>query len=171
MASTKLNPEKWQSQKKKSKYLKISSLFACFIAVIPFLFYVNDIFPNGSIWENTFFTYHSQYYKSIDVFIWILLGKFIPLSLFFVWFLTCKHWWYPVILIPITLYIFQLTSIIIEDSASLVESQKIYFLIPIVIIILSVLYTIRVKVFDKIHDIDLSELMISNKKSWWNRFR
>lgn len=170
MISKKITPDKWLSQNKKNKYLKNSTLLACFIAVFPFLFYVNDVFPDSSIWENSFFTYHSKHYKSIGVFVSFLLSKLIPLSLFFIWFFTCKHWWYPVILIPITLYIFQLTSIILEDSA-LLENEEIYFIIPVIIFILSVLYTIRVKIFDKINDIDLSELSFSNKKPWWNRFR
>ncbi|AXT49862.1 hypothetical protein D1818_03125 [Aquimarina sp. BL5] len=143
------------------------------IATVPFLFYINDIFPDGAIWENSFFTYQSKYYESVNVFVWVLLGKFIPLTLFIIWFFTCKHWWYPVILIPITLYSFQLISLILEDS-QIIDENEIFYLIPVPVIILSVVYTIRTKIFDKIHGIDLSELNTfnkSNKKSWWNRLR
>ncbi|WP_299252323.1 hypothetical protein [uncultured Aquimarina sp.] len=162
-----------QPQKPKLKYLKISSLIVFLIATVPFLFYINDIFPDGAIWENSFFTYQSKYYESVNVFVWVLLGKFIPLTLFIIWFFTCKHWWYPVILIPITLYSFQLFSLILEDS-QIIDENEIFYLIPVTIIILSVVYTIRTKIFDKIHGIDLSELNTfnkSNKKSWWNRLR
>ncbi|WP_299437020.1 hypothetical protein [uncultured Aquimarina sp.] len=162
-----------QPQRKKLKYLGASSLLVFFIATIPFLFYINDIFPDGAIWENSFFTYQSKYYESVNVFVWIVLGKFIPLTLFIIWFFTCRHWWYLVILIPISLYSFQLVFIILEDSEQ-IDSNHFYYLIPVVIIILSIVYTIRTKVFDKIHGIDLSELTTfskSNKKYWWNRFR
>jgi len=160
-------------QRKKSKYLALSNIIVILIATIPFLFYINDIFPDGAIWENSFFTYQSKYYESVNVFIWVVLGKFIPLLLFIIWFFSCKHWWYLVILIPISLYSFQLIFIILEDSEQ-IDSSHFYYLIPVVIIILSIVYTIRTKVFDKIHGIDLSELNTfnkSNKKHWWDRFR
>ncbi|WP_298540422.1 hypothetical protein [uncultured Aquimarina sp.] len=161
------------STKQKLKYLKISSLIVFLIATVPFLFYINDIFPDGKIWENSLFSYQSKYYESVNVFVWVLLGKLIPLSLFIIWFFTCRHWWYPVILIPIALYSFQLISLIIEDS-QIINDDEIFYLIPITIIILSVVYAVRTKVFDIIHGIDLSELSTfnkSNKKSWWNRLR
>ncbi|WP_299896248.1 hypothetical protein [uncultured Aquimarina sp.] len=160
-------------KRKKSKYLALTNIVIILIATIPFLFYINDIFPDGAIWENSIFTYQSKYYESINVFVWVLLGKLIPLSLFIIWFFTCKHWWYLVILIPISLYSFQLAFIILEDS-EYIDSEHFYYLIPVVIIVLSIVYSIRTKVFDKIHNIDLSELDAlkkSNKKSWWNRLR
>ncbi|MBW1298724.1 hypothetical protein [Aquimarina litoralis] len=161
------------STKRKLKYLRRGSIVAIFIAIIPFMFYIIDIFPDGDIWENSFFTYQSKYYESVNVFIWVLIGKLIPLSLFIIWFFTCKNWWYHVILIPIALYAFQLISIIVEDS-QLITDKEVYYLIPTTIIILSIVYTVRTKVFDKIHNIDLSELDTlkkTRKKSWWNRLR
>jgi len=151
------------------KYLTLSSIVVVLITTIPFLFYINDIFPDGAIWENSFFTYQSKYYESVNVFIWVLLGKLIPLLLFFIWFFTCRHWWYLVILIPISLYTFQLISLILEDS-ELIDNNKVYYLLPFVILILSIMYQIRTKIFDKIHGIDLSELDTikkSNKNNWW----
>ncbi|MGY3794406.1 hypothetical protein [uncultured Aquimarina sp.] len=162
-----------QSQRKKSRYLVRTNIIVISIATIPFLFYINDIFPDGAIWESSFFTYQSKYYESVNVFVWVVLGKLIPLLLFIIWFFTCKHWWYLVILIPISLYSFQLASIILEDS-EFIDNDHFYYLIPVVIIVLSIVYSIRTKVFDKIHNIDLSELDAlkkSNKKSWWNRLR
>ncbi|AXT58613.1 hypothetical protein D1815_04290 [Aquimarina sp. AD1] len=169
----KLSQNQSYPPRKKSKYLALSNIVVILIAIIPFLFYINDIFPDGAIWENSFFTYQSKYYESVNVFIWVVLGKLIPLLLFIIWFFTCKHWWYPVILIPISLYSFQLVFIILEDSEQ-IDSDHFYYLIPVVIIILCTVYSMRTKIFDKIHGIDLSELNSlnkSNKKSWWNRFR
>jgi len=163
-----------QYRKPKSSYLETGSLLIFLIATIPFLFYVNDIFPDGAIWENSFFVYQSKYYESVNIFVWVLLGKFIPLSLFIIWFFTCKHWWYLVLLIPISLYSFQFISIIFEDSELIDHNYHYYYLIPIVIGVLSIVYVIRLKIFDQIFNIDLSELDTNNptnKKQWWNRFR
>lgn len=159
-----------QSIKTKSKDLVLGSTLAVLIATIPFLFYINDIFPDAAIWETSFFTYQSKYYESVNVFVWVLLGKLIPLLLLIVWFLTCKHWWYLVVLVPIALYSFQLIFLVLEDS-ELINIDHFYYLFPFVILILSIIYGLRVKIFDRIHGIDLSELKKSSKRSWWNRLR
>lgn len=157
----------------KLKSLRTGSIIAIIIAITPFMFYLTDIFPDGAIWESSFFTYQSKYYESVSTFIWVALSKLIPLFLFVIWYFTCKNWWNKIILIPIGLYFFQLISILNEDS-EIVDNQEIYYSIPFVIVIVSIVYTIRIKIFDKIHNIDLSELDAlkkSNKKSWWNRLR
>ncbi|WP_299241321.1 hypothetical protein [uncultured Aquimarina sp.] len=161
------------SKHQKSKSLQTGSIIAILIAIIPFMFYFTDIFPDGAVWENSFFTYKSRYYESVSTFIWVAFSKLVPLLLFIIWYLTCKHWWSKIILIPIGLFFFQLISILNEDS-DVVDSQEIYYAIPFVIIILSVVYTVRVRIFDKIHNIDLSELDTikkDNKKSKQNRLR
>lgn len=171
--SAKENNQNYFYKIKRTRYLRLGSLLAFVIVTLPFLFYINDIFPDGAIWENSFFIYHSKYYESVSVFVWVLVGKIIPLTLLVIWFFTSKHWWYLTILIPIAVYTFQLISIIFEDS-ELLDHTPIYYLLPLVIIILIIVYTIRTEIFDNIHEIDLSELdhfKKSNKKTWWNRFR
>lgn len=158
-----LSPKE-QSKQVKLKNLRVASIIILLISTIPFLFYINELFPDSVIWENSFFIYKSKYYESVNVFVWVVLGKLIPLLLFLIWFFTCKHWWYLVILIPIALYTFQLSSIIIEDS-EIIDYRDIYLLIPFIGVILIVLHIIRTKIFDQIHGIDLSELRKFRKKS------
>ena len=45
-----------------------------------------------------------------------------------------------------------------EDDILYKDSIEIYYLAPLVLIALIFLYTIRMKIFDRIHNIDLSEL-------------
>ncbi|MDY8135709.1 hypothetical protein [Aquimarina sp. 2201CG5-10] len=106
-------------------------------------------------------------------FVWMIMSKLIPLILLLIWFFTCRHWWYLVILIPIAMFAFQLVSLI-NDDVKYFDEIEIYFVAPIIIVILGVLYTLRIRIFDRIHNIDLSEinkLLKNKKKSWWNRFR
>ncbi len=151
----------------------MANCIAFLIATIPFLFYLNELFPNAAIWESSFFVYQSRYYENINVFTWVLLGKLIPLLLFLIWFFTCKHWWYMVIMVPIALYTFQLLSIVVEDS-DMIDYKDIYVLIPITGIILMLNYIIRNKLFDIINGVDLSELTTlskTHKRTWWNKLR
>lgn len=144
-----------------SRFLLLGSLITFFIAFSPYLFYLYEIFPNGPVWENSFFTYESKYYGSVDVAMWTYFGKITPLFLLFIWFFTCKHWWYHAILIPISMYIFQLVVAFYEDvylRVDFLDIDGLIYLAPFFFIILVILYTVRIQIFDRIYGIDLSEL-------------
>src|SRR5680860_117651 len=94
--------------KQPSGFLWLGSLIAFLIAFSPYLFYLYEIFPDGPVWENSFFIYESKYYENVLTAAWTYLGKITPLMLLFIWFFTCKHWWYHAILIPIAMYTFHL---------------------------------------------------------------
>ncbi|WP_300436137.1 hypothetical protein [Christiangramia sp.] len=151
--------KRWKGHQ--SKYLLTGSLIAISIAFSPYLFYLYEIFPSGPVWENSFFSYESKYYENVLTAAWTYLGKLTPLFLLLIWFLTCKHWWYHVILVPIAMYSFQLVSAFYEDvylGINLMDTGQLIYLAPFFIIILSIVYLIRIKVFDRIYGYDLSEL-------------
>ena len=153
-------------QQKKSKRagslsLLTGSLIAAFIAASPYFFYLYEGFPDVKVWETSFFgfnlRYDSDHYNSIYVVAWTLTVKIIPLIFMLIWFFTCKHWWYHAILVPICMFFFQIVSVL-NDDLTFTDSVDIYFMAPIILIALIFLYTIRMKIFDRIHNIDLSEL-------------
>ncbi len=147
----------------KRKVLSSGVIIALVIITSPLLFYAYQGFPDDSSWESFFGTYHSQYYKSTQTFFWVLFGKLVPTILLFVWFFTCKHWWYHAILVPIAMYIFQVYSIITEDS--LIDSNEILYIIPIIAIVAALSYTIRTKIFDRLYGVDLDQEF---KRVRWN---
>ncbi len=150
-----------QFKNRKSGYLLTGSLIAISIAFSPYLFYLYEIFPSGPVWETSFFTYRSLYYEDVLTAAWTYLGKITPLFLLFIWFFTCKHWWYHVILVPIAMYGFQLVGTVYDDvylRTDYIDINQLIYLAPFFIIILSVVYLIRVKIFDRIYGLDLSEL-------------
>lgn len=154
------------STKDSSKYLLLGSTIAVFIAFSPYLFYLYEIFPNGPIWENSFFRYESKYYEDVLTAAWTYLGKITPLFLLLIWFFTCKHWWYHVILVPIIMYAYQLVIVFYQDvyleSAFFMDTNGLIYLAPFFIIILSIVYLVRIKIFDRIYGIDLSEIEQEN---------
>lgn len=148
-----------------SKYLLTGSIIAIIIAFSPYIFYLYEIFPTGPVWENPFFTYESKYYQSVLAAAWTYSGKITPLILLLIWFFTCKHWWYHVILVPVIMYGYQLISAFYEDAymnTPTIDSNQLIYLAPFFIIILSIVYLIRVKIFDRIYGIDLSEIEQEN---------
>ena len=151
-----------QSTEGSSGFLLLGSLIAISIAFSPYLFYLDEIFPDGPVWENSFFTYESKYYESVLAAAWTYLGKITPLFLLLIWFFTCKHWWYHSILIPISMYAYQIVVTVYQDvyldDAFFFDINGLIYLAPFFIIILIVLYTVRTQIFDRIYGIDLSEL-------------
>ena len=147
--------------RRRSESLLTGSVIAAFITATPYFFYLYEGFPDIKIWETSFFgfdiRYESGFYQSVNVVGWMLFSKLIPFVLLLIWFFTCKHWWYHAILVPICMYIFQIYSLFSED-VYYKDSVEIYYLAPIVLVAFIFLYTIRMKIFDRIHNIDLSEL-------------
>ncbi len=150
------------STKGQSEYLLLGSIIALLIAFSPYLFYLYEIFPSTPVWENSFFTYESKYYENVLTAAWTYLGKITPLFLLLIWFFTCKHWWYHVILIPAVMYAYQLIITFYDDyyldSAFFMDTNGLIYLAPFFIIILSIVYLIRIKIFDRVYGLDLSEL-------------
>ncbi len=149
----------------RSKFLLLGSIIAILIAGTPFIFYLYEIFPDGPVWENSLFTYKSNYYENVMTAMWTYLGKIIPLHLLLVWFFTCKHWWYHVILVPVCMYSFQLIIAFYQDvylNVNPMDTNQLIYLAPFFIIIISIVYLIRIKIFDKIYGIDLSEIEETN---------
>ena len=153
--------QKRKSEETGSLSLLTGSLIAAFIVASPYFFYLYEGFPNSKIWETSFFginlRYESNNFAGVDVVAWIVFSKAMPLVLFLIWFFTCKHWWYHAILVPICMYFIQIVSTF-NDDLEFTDSIDIYYMAPIILVALIFLYTIRMKIFDRIHNIDLSEL-------------
>jgi hypothetical protein len=151
------------NKRTKNRVLISGTLIALSLIITPYLFTLYDLFPDDIIWESAFGTYTSTYYESVNVAAWTLFGKLIPLYLLLLWFFTCKHWWYHAIIVPICLYTWQIYGIL-NDDIVFPDVNDIYVLAPLILIMSIFSYTIRTKVFDKIHGIDLGELSRVNWK-------
>ncbi len=147
---------------RRSAFLLTGSLIGFSIAFSPYIFYLYEIFPSGPVWENSFFTYESKYYENVLTAAWTYFGKITPLFLLLIWFFTCKHWWYHSILIPISMYVFQIISTIYDDvymePTDFMDIDGLIYLAPFFIGILIIVYLVRIQIFDRIYGIDLSEL-------------
>jgi len=145
-----------QTDKKTSLFY--GSLAAILIAISPYIFYLYTSFPETEIWKTTFFTFESYGFKNLNDFAWLFTSKFVPILLLVIWFITCKHWWYHVILIPIAMYSFQLFTVI-NDDKQYIDEVEIYWMLPIMMIVVPIVYLIRIKLFDKlVLGIDLKKI-------------
>ncbi|MBT8394329.1 MAG: hypothetical protein KJN66_05700 [Bacteroidia bacterium] len=152
---TKQNSSSQQTDKKSN--LILGSIVATLIAITPYIFYSYESVPDEKIWDTFLFTYKSGFYESALMAAWTMMGKIVPLFLLFIWFFTCKHWWYHVLLIPIAMYAYQLLSII-NDDGKFFDEYQIMFLIPIMAIIIPSIYLIRAKMFNKLTSTNMQDL-------------
>lgn len=164
MTRSQLTKEKLNSLHRTKKVnLVIGTFVAVFIAITPYIYYLYQGIPDIPVWDSFFGTITSNYYESVQVMGYILMGKIIPIFLLLIWFFTCKHWWYHALLIPIIMFIFQAYTVVNADLA-FSDSNEFFVLAPFVFIMLIFSYTVRTRIFDKIHGIDLSELSRVNWK-------
>ncbi len=139
-----------QSQLSK-KGLIVGSIIATLIAITPYLFYLHESVPETKIWNTFLFTYVSGHYEDASIAMWVLTMKAIPLMLLVIWFFTCRHWWYHVLLVPIAMYVYQIVGAFNAEASYIDEFQLIY-LIPVMAIIIPSIYLIRAQMFSKMND-------------------
>ncbi|MGH1388081.1 hypothetical protein [Kordia sp.] len=140
------------------KKIFIDSLIIFSIAISPFLAYLYLYVPEGDSWTTAFFTVDKNGFSSVNIAIWIYSGKIIPLYLLIFWFLTCKHWWYHIIIVPITLYAFQLFTVL-NKKADFIDENEIVWVITVLMIIAPFVYLIRLRLYDRlVLGIDLKKI-------------
>jgi len=153
------------------KRLIIESFLALMILLAPFIYKFHEYFPTEESVESMdflWFTIGKFGFQNVESHVWFFLTKFIPLYLLAIWFFTCKHWWYHIILIPLVMYAFQIFELYVSET-DVVDSKNILWLLPICIVVIPFVYFIRLKLYDKhVHGIDLeamdTELRILKEK-------
>ena len=149
----------------------IESLVAFLIILAPFISKIHEYFPDVETIETVSFLgfeIGKHGFPTIAGQVWFVLAKFIPLYLLLIWFLTCKHWWYHIILIPLLMYVFQIFELYVSND-DVVDSANLLWLLPICVVVIPFVYFIRLKLYDKhVHGIDLdamdTELQVLKEK-------
>ncbi len=153
----------------------IGTLVAIFLATSPYLFYFYENVPDGPVWDNFLFTYHSLGFSSVKTTVWLLTSKVIPVLFLIIWFFTCRQWWYHAILVPISMYVYQIAAVFNEDKSYVDEFQLLY-LVPIMALIIPSIYLIRAQMFNKLNDAnksfeELEEEFMIKPTSFWDKVR
>jgi hypothetical protein len=147
-------------RRKAKRKIYIESAFVVFIAISPFLYKLYDYLPDNPEATITFlgFTIDNNGFHDISTYAWFMMSKIVPLYLLFLWFLTSRNWWYHIILIPIAMYAFQVFEVLF-DSDNTIDTDNIWWLLPICMVVIPFVYFIRIKLYDKyVHGIDLEAM-------------
>lgn len=145
--------------------LLIGSLMVILIISTPYLLYFYQNIPEDiKTLDTVFGPIKNGYYATVQVFIYTLFSKFVPLLLLFIWFVTNKTWWVHALIIPITVYLFQLIAVI-NDSELYVDEVEFIYTVPFLVVIVVILYFIRSKISIYIQAVDLKKEMDENMRT------
>ncbi len=150
--------DKVSKNKTKTKFL-LEGIIALLIAVSPFIIYLEKYttIKSGKI-NLLFFSIDSNGFPDASYHLYYLCAKLVPLALLIIWFTTSKQWWYHAILIPISMYAFQLYSVT-NNTNSAIDENEILYVVAVSMVIIPIVYFIRIKLVDKyIHGIDLKAM-------------
>lgn len=158
-------------KQKLSRSAVIGTLVSTIIASSPLLYSLHESVPTTEVWDTFLFTYRSGFWEDSQYAMWVFTGKFLPLLFLIIWFFTCRHWWYHVLIVPIVMYILQIVNSIRAEVQYIDENQLLQ-LLPILVIVVPSIYLIRAKMFNKINYADKTmeeleaEFMIKPKTVW-----
>lgn len=145
--------------------LLLGSLMIILIISTPYLLYFYQNIPEDiKNYDTIFGTIKGGYFESVRMFIYYFVSKFVPLLLLFVWFITNKNWWVHALIIPISVYLFQLISVI-NDSEFYMDEVEFIYTVPFLVVILVILYFIRSKIAIYIQAVDLKKEMDENMRT------
>ena len=146
-----------KSQRKFS--LLSGTIIIILIISSPYFLYLYQTIPSGIENYDSFLgVIKGGNYVYAQNYIYYLFAKLVPLFLLFFWFVTNKHWWGHAHINPISVYLFQLISVI-NDSEAFMDEVEFIYTVPITVIIVSILYFLRSKLSIYIQAVDLKKEM------------
>jgi hypothetical protein len=157
----KVSPENSNKTNKTKQRFFIESLGLILIALSPFIFKIHEFLPKNEEETISFLgiTFDNNGFEDLSTYAWFLLNKIIPLYLLIIWFFTCKHWWYHIILIPLCMYAFQIFEVIFYWDEQFIDTENVLWLLPICMVVIPFVYLVRIKLYDKyVHGIDLEAM-------------
>jgi hypothetical protein len=152
-------------ENKKRNSLFTGSIILLLIIAAPYLLFLYRSIPVGSVnWDTWLGTIKGGRYEDATLIVYYFFAKFVPLLLLFIWFITNKHWWVHAIIIPISVYLFQLIAVI-NDSEEFMDEVEFIYAVPITVVVIVILYFIRSKMSIYIQAMDLKKEMDENMRN------
>jgi hypothetical protein len=132
--STKTKLKSHQTDKKNSIITGV--LLSLILIATPFLFYLYRLAPaDSSEWHTFLGTIKSSGFSNVQSYVYTLFTKITLLLLTGIWFLTSNNWWKYAILVPFTMFLFQLLGVI-NSEIIYIDNFDFWYSLPIILPIL-----------------------------------
>lgn len=145
---------RFQTTDKKRSSLTSGVLLILIIIATPFLFYLYRLVPpEETEWKTLVGTISSGGFNTVQVYIYTLFTKLTFVLLAGIWFLTSKNWWKYAVLVPFTMFLFQLSGVI-NQNMQYIDEYDFWYSLPVILPILFFLIyiSLRLNKRDKTRD-------------------
>ncbi|UOB16615.1 hypothetical protein [Abyssalbus ytuae] len=135
----------------------IGYVISFFLITSPFLFYLYRVAPSDSKeWQLGFLIIKSGGFANVQFFLHALFTKLILCTITTVWFFTCQSWWKYAILVPITMFLFQLTGVL-NYKIQYIDEYDFWYSLPVVIPIVASIIIVSGKISKYTTALDLKD--------------
>ena len=142
--STKTSTKFRQTDKKHK--IRNGVLLTILLITTPFVFYFYKFAPAESDkWETIFGTIDSGGFGSVQSYMHALFTKITFIILTATWFLTSQNWWKYAILVPLTMFLFQLSGVI-NYKIQYIDEFDFWYSLPVILPILFFLIYISYRI-------------------------
>jgi len=115
----------------------------------PFVFYLYKYAPSDTKeWDTIFGVIQSGEFNSVQAYLHALVTKITFVLLTTIWYLTSINWWKHAILVPFTMFLFQLSGVI-NFRMQYIDEYDFWYSLPFIIPILVFLIYISARVSKK----------------------
>ncbi|NCT16861.1 MAG: hypothetical protein GW771_01325 [Flavobacteriia bacterium] len=136
-------------QQDRRKNLIKGGVLSLILITSPFLFYVYKFAPaDQTHWDTFFGTIESGSFSNVQSLLHALFTKITFVLITGIWFLTSKNWWRFAILVPFTMFLFQLSGVISYKVKYMDEYDfwdSLPFILPIVFLVVYISYRLSVR--------------------------
>lgn len=137
---------KFRTTDNKKTTLFTGVLLTLILVATPFLFYLYRIVPSDATeWETLFGTVRTSGFNTVQGYIYTLFTKLTFVLLTGIWFLTSKNWWRYAILVPFTMFLFQLSGVI-NQNIQYIDEYDFWYSLPVILPIIFFLIYISYRI-------------------------
>jgi len=116
----------------KKKNFFTGVVISIILITTPFLFYLYKFAPSDSQeWNTIFGTLKSNGFNSMQTYMHALFTKVTFVTLTIIWFLTARNWWKHAILVPLTMFLFQLSGVI-NFQLQFIDEYDFWYSLPFI---------------------------------------
>lgn len=134
---------KFRQTDRKKELLKGVVIILILIST-PFLFYIYTFAPfDSKEWDTVFGRIGSGGFDNVKSFLHALFTKITFVILTTIWFLSSKNWWKYAILVPLTMFLFQLSGVV-NYQLQFIDEYDFWYSLPFILPILFFLILLSV---------------------------
>ena len=126
------------------------------LVLTPFLFYLYKFAPQEQSWDLEWIVISSGGFKTVYSSMHAMITKLTLIVICSVWFFTSVYWWRYAILVPFTMFLFQLSGVL-NYQLEYIDNYDFWYSLPIVLPIIAIMILTSNKVEQRLKVIEVRD--------------